>query len=130
MAQENIRVKLPKAGIECEILPYVKHKLAKQVNKTYFKGQQFEVDATDEAGSRTVKVNAENTLDVDDVRVLGLLEVFGDKRRPAITQDDIDDLEEDDFDALKAEVDKVFKKYEKDNSPKKSNSGNKNTDAA
>lgn len=118
MAQENIRVKLPKAGIECEILPYVKHKLAKQVNKTYFKGQQFEVDATNEAGSRTVKVNAENSLEVDDVKLLGLLEAFGSKKRSEITQADIDDLEEDDYDILKEQVDKVFKKYEKTNSPK------------
>lgn len=129
MAQENIKVKLPKAGIECEILPYVKHKLAKQVNKAYLKGQEFEMDANN-TEDRKMRVSAETSVDVADVKVLGLLEVFGGKKRPEISQDDLDNLEEDDYDILNDAVGAVFAKYEKDNSPKKSASGSRNTSAS
>lgn len=134
MAQENIKITLPQSGLECELLPYVKHKLARAVNRQLFGDETVEVNITDnvDEGSQDaekefnhlatdkIAVKLTNMTDIAEIKVIGLLEKLGNKHRNEITEDDIDDLPQKDYNELVKKVNEIFDEAEEKSSRKKS----------
>lgn len=104
MAQENIKIKLSN-GVEAEMLPHMTHGISRKMNATLLAGRELkaDIDATE------ITVMADQALNTNDVLVLGLLVKLGDKVRPNITQDDIDELDEADFNTLLLKAQEIQK---------------------
>lgn len=141
MAQENIKLTLPQSGLECELLPYVTHKLARAVNRATLGDQKILMSEISEkqkeleaSGLKPEEVNEKMTEEMlkgqevklsdmnelDDIKVKGLLVKFGDKSKVEISDEDIDTLPEKDFKALSVAANKVFEESQEKASSKKS----------
>lgn len=128
MAQENIKVTLPVSGKECEILSYVPHKVAKKVNRLVLGDAEISMDKarqTDKSEAdliddmaKEMKLKMSDMTELADTKVLGLLVKYDGKTKMEIGQEILDELPEEDFNALSKEVEKVFEKQERASSPK------------
>lgn len=120
MAQENIKIELPVSGLACEIKSYLTHKVARKTQRVFVGDMEIDPHKSKEQIMGSLKLTGEQALEFSDILVKGLLNKIGDKTREngMLTDEVIDDLAEDDFNAIAEKATEVYNASQKKSDPK------------
>lgn len=130
MAQENIKITLPVSKVECEIKPYITHKVSRKISSSLIGDTELDMQEISKGNTDiNIKLTGDKALKFNEILVEGMTLKIGEytKKDGTLTQDVLDELAEEDYSAITKEATRVYNESQEKTDPKDSLAGKTNT---